>query len=702
VIILIKSWRIFVPEMKIMRKIHLLLAVLGIQAAVQAQSRTQYLPEDTSKAKDLDEVVVTGQFKPQSLKNSVYQIKVISRERIEKQGATRLQDVLRNELNLRFSQDLATGGSAISMLGLSGQNVKILVDGLPVTGRQGVNNEFDISQLDINSIERIELVEGPMSVVYGADALAGVINIITKKATAARLSLNARLHEESAGNEYGISQGIHNQQVGLTWKKKNWEAGASLAHNFFGGWRDTAVGRELVWHKKDQRLLNGFAGYTRGKLSLRYRADGLDEVITNPANYLPFPDRISGDTLAYDQEYLSRRLMHQLQGGYVASNRLSFQLQSSYTDYRREVFSTTLNKANGDVRLDPGEGRQSVVNFSGFTLRGTMYYKLNELISLQPGVDINLDKGEGERLKTGANTVNDYAFFISSEITPGNKFTIRPGLRFIKNSVYDAPPVIPSVNAKWMITEQLDIRASYARGFRSPSLRELYFSFFDANHQVVGNPDLKAETSHSFTAAMSLKNKTASGWQYTVQAGGFYNDVKNLIDYVFTQTSDTARLYNILRSKTSGVNLLLTLRFRQLTLGAGGSWTGFYNDQYEADKSLPQQLWSAEANLTAGYSFPAIGLDLNLYYKFTGKRPRYITNGPDLVLSEQEGYHMADFTVNKKISRFLRINAGVRNLFNVDRIRSSFVAGGIHTGGGLSVATGRSGFASLLFNWNKN
>ena len=133
----------------------------------QAQSRPQYLPEDTSKAKDLDEVVVTGQFKPQSLKNSVYQIKVISRERIEKQGATRLQDVLRNELNLRFSQDLATGGSAISMLGLSGQNVKILVDGLPVTGRQGVNNEFDISQLDINSIERIELVEGPMSVVYG-------------------------------------------------------------------------------------------------------------------------------------------------------------------------------------------------------------------------------------------------------------------------------------------------------------------------------------------------------------------------------------------------------------------------------------------------------------------------------------------------------------------------------------------------------
>ena len=169
---------------------------------------------------------------------------------------------------MRFSQDVATGGSAISMLGLSGQNVKILIDGLPVTGRQGVNNEFDISQIDINSIERIEIVEGPMSVIYGADALAGVINIITRKAAAYNLSVNARIHEETVGNEYGINQGIHNQQAGLTWKKNKWEIGGSFAHNYFGGWKDTAIERELVWHKKDQLIMNGFIGYTNGKLNL--------------------------------------------------------------------------------------------------------------------------------------------------------------------------------------------------------------------------------------------------------------------------------------------------------------------------------------------------------------------------------------------------------------------------------------------------
>ena len=77
---------------------------------------------------------------------------------------------------------------------------------------------------------------------------------------------------------------------------------------------------------------------------------------------------------------------------------------------------------------------------------------------------------------------------------------IRPGLRFINNSVYDAPPVIPSINTKFVLSKDLDLRLAYARGFRSPSLRELYFNFFDANHQIIGNPDLKAETSTALPA----------------------------------------------------------------------------------------------------------------------------------------------------------------------------------------------------------
>jgi outer membrane receptor for ferrienterochelin and colicins len=686
-----------------MRKIYILLTAALITTSLMAQPDPPQRGEDTTKAKDLDGVVVTGQYKPQSAKNSVYQVRTISKERIQKQGAANLQNVLSNELNIRFSQDVATGGSDITMMGLKGQNVKILVDGLPMIGRQGTSNEININQIDINSIERIEIVEGPMSVVYGADALAGVINIITKKAGAAKLSVTARVHEETAGNEYGSKEGIHNQYAGLTWRNKNWELGAGLGRNYFGGWKDTATGRELIWHKKDQLIANGFIGYHKNKFSIRYRLDGLDEIITNPGNFLFF-QQISAETLAQDQEYLSQRLMHQLQSSVYINNNVNVQLQSSYTNYTRQVFSTTISEQSGKISLDMGTGRQSVIDFNGFTFRGTVNYKLSKKISFQPGVDINLDRGEGERLTAGSNKVDDYAFFITSEITPTDKINIRPGLRVIKNSVYDAPPVIPSLNTKFVLSKNLDLRLAYARGFRSPSLRELYFNFIDANHQIFGNPDLKAETSHSFTGSLSWKKISPKEVVYTTVLGGFYNKVKNLIDYAVSATNQNDFiLTNVSDSKTAGVNLSTIAKYKQWNISVGASYTGFYNDYSEADGSLPPLQWSAEANLSVGYTFSKIGLDANLFYKFTGKRPYYALNtNQEIVLTEQKGYHLADLTFNKKAFNYLSINAGIRNLFDVDRITSTYSNGGTHSNGGTrNIATGRSFFAGISFNWEK-
>lgn len=677
-----------------MRKIYttVVLAVLMVPALGQSDS-----------AKLLGEVVVTGQYKPQSVKNSVYQVKVISKERIQKQAATKLQDVLNNELNIRFSQDPALGGSNISMMGLSGQNVKILIDGMPMVGRQGTSNEININQIDINSIERIEIIEGPMSVIYGADALAGVINIITKKTSAAKLSVTARVHEETVGKEYGVQQGIHNQYLSLGWRHKKWEVGGSFGYNYFGGWKGDSTNRELAWHWKDQLIANGYIGYTTSRFNIRYRIDGLDEIITNPGNFTE-KQLEAGDSVAHDQEYLSRRVMQQLQASYFVNSNLSFQAQAAYTDFRRQTFSTVLSQNTGKLSLDPKTGSQTVDNFTGFTFRGTALYRISSLVALQPGVDINIESGEGERLKTGRNEISDYAFFVTSEITPSENVSLRPGLRFIKNSVYNAPPVIPSINAKFVLSKNLDLRVSYARGFRSPSLRELYFNFFDANHQLLGNPDLKAETSHSVTGSLTWKKVNPKQVAYTTILGVFYNDVDNMIDYASTPGNPTLfMLTNVSNSKTAGANFSTIAKYKQWNISAGASYTGFYNTYSEDDKSLPTLQWSAEANAGIGYTFSKIGLDANLFYKFTGKRPQYVLKDQAIVQSELEGFHMADFTLNKKLFRYFTINAGIRNLFDVVNISSTVDPGGSShtTGVGRSIAYGRSYFAGLLFNWEK-
>ncbi len=685
-----------------MRKLLLLFVSFNLAFLVSfSQNDTAQLSE-----KELQEVVVTGQIKPQSLKNSVYQVKVISQEKIQKQAATKLQDVLNNELNIRFTQDQATGGSNITMQGLAGQNVKILLDGIPIVGRQGATNEININQIDINTIEKIEIVEGPMSVMYGADALGGVINIITKKSAPGKWSITAKQHEETIGKEYSFfNKGIHNTSVAFTYRHKKIQTGASIGYNYFGGWKDTASGRELLWHKKDQFLASGFINYSTAKWNIGYRIDGLDELITDPANYTLY-QAVSGNYFAPDREYFSNRLMQQLQSTYKFSSKLYWQTQMAFTTYNRQVFATLKRERDGKVFYNSDTAAQSTAHFSGFNLRTAANYQLNDMFSFQPGIDINLDRGDGERLAKGVNAVNDYAFFISSEIRPSKNINIKPGFRFIKNSVYDAPAVVPSINTKFVLSKQTDLRLSYARGFRAPSLRELYFNFFDANHQILGNPDLKAETSHSFNGSLSWKKVATGKLAYSTVLSGFYNDVKDLIDYAPSATDPNVFIVtNVSNSKTGGFSLQTLAKYEQWNMGLGASYTGFYNANSESDKELPTLNWSPEVNANISYEFKNIGLGANLFYKYTGETAFYsVDSTGNFIRSAFKAYHTADFSLNKKLGKYLQLNAGVRNLFDVSRVGvSSSVSSGVHNNSGLSrsIATGRSYFASVVFNINK-
>ena len=127
----------------------------------------------------LEEVVVTGQFSPQSMKNSLYKVRSVNSDQIRQKAPLDVQSLLNTEIGIRLSNDMALGETDFELMGMSGNNVKILMDGIPMIDRGSTKQS--LSQLDVNRIERVEIVEGPMSVVYGTDALAGVINIITKR-----------------------------------------------------------------------------------------------------------------------------------------------------------------------------------------------------------------------------------------------------------------------------------------------------------------------------------------------------------------------------------------------------------------------------------------------------------------------------------------------------------------------------------------
>jgi len=670
----------------------------------------QVVKVDTVKANDLKEVVITGQFSPQSLRNSVYNVRTISAGRIKLRAANNVQQVLNTELGFRFSNDLTLGTTDVSLLGMTGRNVKILLDGVPLVDRSDARES--LNQIDINTVERIEIVEGPMSVIYGTDALAGVINIITKNPGKALLSVNARIQEETAGNEYNLLNGAgqHIQNLSISWQKNGWSILAGASHNEFGGWnlapKDAFIQAfslyQNQWKPKEQWLGNTKIGYRSQDFNIWYRLDGIKEDIDSRFGINPstFEGKLA--------TYTTKRYNQQLQSEWWINSKLQLTAIGGYTDLQRSTHTVIRNFTNNSERLSGDKGEQDIAKFNNGIFRATAIYVLNSSISFQPGIEYNRDAASGQRIN-GSPVISDYSAFVSAEIKLNARTSIRPGLRFIKNSVYNAPPVIPSLNAKFIVAKDFDLRMAYARGFRSPALRELYYDFIDASHTILGNSDLKAEESNSFNGSLAWSGIRQQDMQFRFTLSGFYNLFKNRIMFAASPTDNSVTsLFNVSKYKTTGGTLDNTLIYKNLQATLGLSYIGRYNEFSESKTfETPEFTWATEVNSNITYTFTKINAGISLFYKYTGTLPSYQSvtsnNEQTVKLVKIGAFHTADLMLNKNLFKSLTINAGVKNLFNVTQLSNTSAAGGgVHsTGGDVPYSYGRSYVLGLTYNWNK-
>ena len=694
-------------------------SVLLIKSGVSSQEQEVAINANTDKeletitikekSYELNEVVVTGQYGPQSMKDAVYKVRSISAEKIKLRAPTNIQQILNTEFGFRFTNDLTLGVSNVEMMGMSGRNVKILLDGVPLVDRSDLKE--GLNQIDINTVERIEIVEGPMSVVYGTDALAGVINIITKGKSGYKFGVSARIQEETVGSEYEALNGLgsHNKNISFNWQNKGWNAMAGFSNNTFGGWNvpDKTATRDEVnaiqfWKPKDQYLGNTRVGYGNNKFNIWYRADFVNEDITSRGGINP-------NYTVVTQEYITDRLNNQLHADWKLNNQLSLTLVGGYTNLKRKTSTKIYDFATGLESLTTGAGEQDEAKFNATLFRGTLQYKLSDAISVQPGVEFNREGASGQRIK-GSPVINDYAFFASAEIKPFNALKLRPGVRFINNSVYDAPVAVPSLNAMLNLTRDLDLRLGYGRGFRAPALRELYFDFFDASHSIMGNENLKAEKSNSFDGSLTWNAIRKDGIRLTSALAGFYNNFFDRIEYgQYEEDASVTTLINISRYKTTGFSLDNTFNYKDLQLGFGLSYIGRYNDLTGGDfqSEVPKFSWTPEFFGNLIYTVTKLKGSVSLAFKHTGSRPSYqltSTEPSNPRLVKIGSFTWTDLLFNKTINKYLALNAGVKNLFDVTQLTNSSVAsGGAHSTGGGTVpySYGRSYVFGLTFNWNK-
>ena len=660
---------------------------------------TAQLPDTLAQQHAIEEVVVTGQFQPTSLANSIYKVRSIDKETILRRGTTDMATLLNTQLGIRFTNDLTLGESDIQLMGMGGQNVKVLLDGVPIIDRGSTKQS--LSQIDVNTIERIEIVEGPVSVMYGTDALAGVINIITIPGSTQqhKWGLNARVLEETVSSEYSPlgNQGRHNAHLGLSYQHNKWNFNWSGSKNDFGGYQGKSTGRALDWQPKDQWLSTARVGYKTGSLQAHYSINYLNEDLYTPGG-------IGANYKYLDKNFLTNRLSQVLQAQWKVNQHFELSGSFSYQNYQRKTKTELFDLKTQTQELTSGQGEQDVSKFNQAFARLNAVYNLNTKIIMLAGLEFDQDKGTGARIEAGSS-IYDLAGYLSLEYQPVSWLMFRPGVRFIHNSVYNAPPAIPSINAKINLAKDWDLRLGYARGFRAPALRELYFTFHDSNHAIEGNQNLKAEHNDNYNASLNYQNNWSENILFKSNISSFYNLFNNLITTgLFNEDSQVNTYLNIGKFKTAGGTWENSVHTANWKAEVGLSYIGRYNDLYADNSSLSKFFWTPEVNATLTKEFPKWKANINLYYKLYGKRPSYRVTGTgdlqEISPAYQQAFNQLDLSMSKEFLQSITLQAGVRNLTNVTSVwNTSTEDAGAHAvnNSAVPISYGRSVFFGILY-----
>lgn len=667
----------------------------------------------------LDEVVITGQYMPQSIDQSVNAVTLVSAGQIEAQGAVDLTDALRNVLNLNVAPNSGDGTSKLQMQGLGSEYIKFLIDGVPFVGIDGDGNNADISQINVSDIERIEILEGPASTIYGANAAAGVINIITKSNHRKGYQARIAIQEETVGSEYGMSQGKHiqNASFGTSIAKKS-SFGFAYNHIDFDGYKGDLKGlnhtsltdesRGFQWRPKEQNQLRVKLDHQFGTTKLNYSLSLFKQNLYITNNIVQDNDINStfkvARPFARDQEFLSRRMVNSV----VLSGRMKHLTYNTITAYsianrNQYQFKKFILSGNEENRTEiANDHRKSLMS------RGFITNNLNNSINYQLGYEYTLQQLKEKTIASGEKKLGEIALFASQEYQMGKALMVKPSLRTIYHSKFKTP-LIYALSIKYDINPKATARLSSGRSYRTPMIEELYFRLVDANHDVQGNELLLPET--GFGYALDLQYEYQIGLaSITSKLKIFKNRINNRIDLEIVQfTPQQSKYINIDLFKSKGVSLGHQVVFRQNTrVNAGMSYVGYYNDNYRFEESFKSNFfYSPEYTINIRQAFPKVNLSFAAFFKYTGKRQRFVsdTATEGIRVGTQQAFHALDATVIWKpvsLSGF-NITGGVKNALNFGNINSTATEGGAHTDAPsvVGLSYGRSYFLKLSYQFTK-
>ena len=462
----------------------------GAAPAMAAMDSDDAYVDSVCRQFDLNEVVVTGTRTPKFLKDTPIQTRVINARELARLDATNVQDLLQQELpGVEFSYAM-NQQTHLNFSGFGGQGVLFLVDGERLAGE--TMDDVDFTRLNMDNVERIEIVKGAASALYGSNATGGVINIITKRNRQPwTFNVNARYakhNEQRYGASWGLNSKHWNNMLSAHFNRMdNYDVHSAanpvtrIISTVYGD-KTVNLKEQLTWSPVSNFSLTGRAGYF-----FRETVRSADQ----PERYRDFSGGLRMNWQISDAD--------DLQASYAFD-------QYDKSDYQRIT------------RLDIRD-YSNVQN--SFRLLYNHTFGGGDVLTV--GSDLLHDYLYNTNLEGETRKQDSWDLFAQYDWRLNDQWELVGALRYDYFSDGKDSHLTPKLNVCYKPLRNLAIRAGYGMGFRAPTLKEKYYNFDMSGIWIVeGNEHLKSEVSHNFNLSAEY---TKGHYNYT--ASIYYNKVKN-------------------------------------------------------------------------------------------------------------------------------------------------------------------------------
>lgn len=651
----------------------------------------------TAQAEELpvysfDEVVVTATRTENDVKKVPASTQVITQEDIKRGGATSVRNALSMYANIFQKSKVRGGGHDIIIRGMETKHSLVMVNGRRISNEadaNGLGNAMSLDRININDVEKIEIVRGPSSALYGSEAMGGVLNIITKPSKEQTLLTGLEHTSEDTSHWWHADTGrIGNFSMTLDarFNKINRSMLDTATESDPYGTAQT-YNASLNYYVNDHSYVNAYMDYYSQHLKTDMGTPAMKPItLTTSSGKMS----LSGQAML---EGTGSKAFKQKNYGISwngKTDKNDWQIQAYMSKFNWSTTSST--KVLGSI---PPAGMEGMFNYllqkkntydfnhdehNMWAIEGRDSLRVNDHHRVTFGAEYVKDKVAGTGLgkngdgvhnitengttkSSSEKTLSSYAAYLQDEIEYGKWFIV-PAIRYDHHSAYGSH-TSPKIGVTYNATDHFRIKANYGDGFKAPSVSQLYYDLDMEMGRgnwvhLTGNPNLKPEKSKSWD--LGVEAEFGKGYGSLTY---FDNDVDNLIASIPKGKDSNGhklhRYENVNKARIKGLENTLGYRFND-TLEFKVTSTLLDAKDTSAGKDLTQRARLSQIYQLIYDDHKDTGWSAVLWnqldYKFvTGKA----WEGGESV---KKSYSLTNFSLTRKVNKDTRVYGSVQNIFD--------------------------------------